>query len=87
MIHCPAYEVGIRNGWSAGGVFKSEPPIDISPLIDWVASQGTLPPGSRIADHLPMNAIDLPPSMRAALESMMLEGPSGEERMAAARSA
>ena len=32
-----------------------------------------------------MNVIELPAAMRAALETMMLDGPSSEERMAAAR--
>ncbi len=86
LIHCPAYPIFPFRFFTNDDAFASDPPIDLRPLLECVMDQGKSPPDSRnIDDCLPMNVIELPAAMRAALETMMLDGPSSEERMAAAR--
>ena len=86
LIHCPAYPIYPFRLFRDVNPFTSDPPIDVGPLFAWVMDQGKPPPVRNIIDDcLPMNVIELPAAMRAALETMMLHGPSSEERMAAAR--
>ena len=86
LIHCPAYPIyPFRILWDANK-FKGDPPIDLGSVLEWVMDQGKPRPDRNINDCLlPMNVIELPAAMWAALETMMLDGPSSEERMAAAR--
>ena len=88
LIHCPAYAILASNEWLGTKLYTtSDPPIDVDPLLQRVMDQGKPPPLRNISDSLPMNVIELPAAMRAALETVMLDGPSSEERMAAARAA
>ena len=87
LIHCPAYPILLSqfSFFPPANVFTSDPPIDLGPLLAWVMDHGKPPPVRDISDCLPRNVIELPAAMRASLETMMLDGLSSEERMAAAR--
>ena len=78
--------------WRASGL-RLEPslpwgatrPIDLHRLIN-AAFFGGQPPGVIPSDRqMPGAAIELPDSMRATLETMMLQGATSDERVAAAR--
>jgi hypothetical protein len=84
LIHCPAYRV--PQHYPDVAILTSNPPIDAGWLIKTVFFKGK--PGSGIIPldrHLPNSVIELPESMRAALETMMLQGATSDERIAAAR--
>ena len=71
--HIPVYPRLLRAYHDA---FASDPPIDTDSLFEWVIDQGKPPPVRNISECLPMNVIELPAAMRAALETMMLDAPA-----------
>ena len=85
LIHCPAYGVPQGYGWDRLFALGSNPPVDLHRLIN-AAFFGGQPPGVIPSDRqMPGAAIELPDSMRATLETMMLQGATSDERVAAAR--
>ena len=87
LIHCPAYAAPLRSQRTGEAALASDPPINVDPLIKRVLRGPNMPAQWPTHDEksLPMNVIELPDSMRQALETMMLQGASSEERTAAAR--
>ena len=85
LIHCPGYGVPQGLGWNGIFALGSNPPINLRPLINTVYFKGNSPNVYPSDRHLPGDAIDLPESMRTTLETMMLQGATSDERVAAAR--
>jgi hypothetical protein len=84
LIHCPAYAVPQHHDPDIA-VLASDPPMDVEPLFEKLIFKGKLTPAVQSTRPLPSDAIELPESLRTALETMMLQGATSGERIAAAR--
>ena len=80
LIHCPGYQV--PEGPTSMAVLQSNPPILVYSLIGARFSKKT---PSTADVEVPGGVTELPKAVRAALETMMLQGATSDERIAAAR--
>ncbi len=95
LIRQPAYRIPFeRQGWLIPACYvRSEPPISLTNLISMVRDKGksNARSKSRVAqsvgafEPLPDGLVELPATIRDALEQRMLAGETAEERTAAAR--
>ena len=87
ILYAPAYPIpnGENQSWS-GGELRTDPSVELRNIISLV-NQRTLGPGDRNPSLLPLSAdpIAMPTGLRERLSGLMLNGPTVEEREAAAR--